>query len=90
MNGPVPKEATPVLKSSVVASTKAESIIEIRDMSFGMKGLGFSVEICKVKSSTTSKLLPLMKVAKLDGLLGTFAARCIVATTSSALNVEPL
>jgi hypothetical protein len=38
VNGPVPKEATPVLKSSVVASTKAESMIEILDISFGVKG----------------------------------------------------
>jgi hypothetical protein len=69
---------------------KAESIIEILDISLGMKGLGFFVEILMVKSSTTSNFFPFMKVAKLEGLFGTFAARFIVATTSSEVNVAPL
>ena len=38
VNGPVPNATFPVLKSSVVASTKAESIIEMRDISFGVNG----------------------------------------------------
>ena len=90
VNGPVPKEATPVLKSSVVASTNAESIIAILDMSFGVKGSGFFVDTRSVKSSIISNSLPFIKVAKLEGLLGTFAARFIVATTSSAVNAAPL
>ena len=90
LNGPVPNEAKPVLKSSVVALTNAESIIAIRDISLGIKGFGFFVEILIVKSSTISNFFPLIKVAKLEGLFGTFAARFIVAVTSSEVNAAPL
>ena len=86
----MPKEATPVLKSSVVALANPESIIAIRDISFGINGLGFFVETLIVNSSTTSNFFPFMKVAKLEGLFGTFAARFIVATTSSDVNAAPL
>ena len=90
LNGPVPKAALPVLKSSVVAPANAESIIATLDRSFGVKGLGFSVETLSVWSSTISKVLPLMNVPKLDGLLGTSAARFMVAMTSSAVKAAPL
>ena len=86
----MPCAAIPVLKSSVVALTKAESMIEILDISFGINGLVFSVETCNVKSSMTSNVLPFINVAKLEGLLGTLAARSMVAITSSAENFAPL
>ena len=73
-----------------MALIKAESMIAILDISFGINGLDFSVETLIVKSSTASKVFPLVKVAKLDGLLGTLAARSIEAITSSAENAAPL
>ena len=76
--------------SRIAIIDSAESMIAILDISFGINGLDFSVETLIVKSSTASKVLPLVKVAKLDGLLGTLAARSIEAITSSAENAAPL
>ena len=58
-------------------------------ISVGSRGAGAAVAICTVRSSTFFSVLPLIAEAKLEGLLGTLAARSNVNATSSAVNGDP-